>query len=75
MPARRLRICKCVQGGMRVAAGLFMLTFESQTVFVAGIICFLGFTYVPGAMLYAAAPGVVPKGTKGSIRRTIPRGL
>ena len=52
-----------IAAAIPMAAGLFMLTSQSQTVFVAGIICFLGFTYVPGAMLYAAAPGVVPKGT------------
>jgi predicted MFS family arabinose efflux permease len=46
-----------------MAAGLFMLTSQSQTVFVAGMICYLGFTYAPGAMLYASAPGLVPKGT------------
>lgn len=46
-----------------MTAGLFMLTSQNQTVFMFGLIGFLGFTYVPGAMLYACAPDMVPKGT------------
>jgi nitrate/nitrite transporter NarK len=46
-----------------MVAGLFMLTSQDQTIFIMGLICFLGFTYAPGAMLYASAPDVVPKGT------------
>jgi predicted MFS family arabinose efflux permease len=46
-----------------MAAGLFMLTSRDQTVFILGLICYLGFTYAPGAMLYACAPDIVPKGT------------
>ena len=46
-----------------MAAGLFMLTSQNQTVFMLGLIGYLGFTYAPGAMLYACAPDMVPKGT------------
>ena len=46
-----------------MAAGLFMLTSQDQTVFIMGLIGYLGFTYAPGAMLYACAPDLVPKGT------------
>jgi predicted MFS family arabinose efflux permease len=46
-----------------MAAGLFLLTSQDQTVFMLGLIGYLGFTYAPGAMLYACAPDLVPKGT------------
>ena len=46
-----------------MAAGLFMLTSQNQTVFILGLIGYLGFTFAPGAMLYASAPDMVPKGT------------
>jgi NNP family nitrate/nitrite transporter-like MFS transporter len=46
-----------------MAAGLFMLTSQDQTLFMFGLICFLGFAFAPGAMLYACAPEMVPKGT------------
>ena len=46
-----------------MAAGLFMLTTHDQTVFKLGLIGYLGFTYAPGAMLYACAPDMVPRGT------------
>jgi len=43
--------------------GLFMLTSQDQTIFTLGLIGYLGFAYAPGAMLYACAPEMVPKGT------------
>ncbi len=43
--------------------GLFMLTSQDQTIFTLGLIAYLGFAYAPGAMLYACAPDMVPKGT------------
>jgi predicted MFS family arabinose efflux permease len=43
--------------------GLFMLTSQDQTIFTLGLIGYLGFCYAPGAMLYACAPDMVPKGT------------
>lgn len=46
-----------------MAAGLFLLTSANQTIFNLGLIGYLGFAYAPGAMLYACAPGMVPKGT------------
>ncbi len=46
-----------------MAAGLFLLTSQDQLIFTLGLIGFLGFTYAPGAMLYACAPDMVPKGT------------
>jgi predicted MFS family arabinose efflux permease len=46
-----------------MAAGLFMLTSHDQTIFTLGLIGYLGFAYAPGAMLYACAPDMVPKGT------------
>jgi predicted MFS family arabinose efflux permease len=46
-----------------MAAGLFMLTSQDQTIFMLGLIGYLGFTYAPGAMLYACAPDIVPQGT------------
>jgi len=46
-----------------MAAGLFMLTSTDQTIFTLGLIGYLGFAYAPGAMLYACAPDMVPKGT------------
>jgi predicted MFS family arabinose efflux permease len=46
-----------------MAGGLFMLTSQDQTIFILGLICYLGFTYAPGAMLYASAPDLVPRGT------------
>ena len=46
-----------------MAAGLFMLTSQDQTLFTIGLIGYLGFTYAPGAMLYACAPDMVPRGT------------
>jgi len=44
-------------------AGLFLLTSQDQTLFTLGLIGYLGFSYAPGAMLYACAPDMVPKGT------------
>lgn len=46
-----------------MATGLFLLTSQDQTIFTLGLIGYLGFTYAPGAMLYACAPDLVPKGT------------
>jgi NNP family nitrate/nitrite transporter-like MFS transporter len=46
-----------------MAAGLFMLTSQNQTIFMVGLVGYLGFSYAPGAMLYACAPEMVPKGT------------
>ena len=43
--------------------GLFMLTSQDQTIFTLGLIAYLGFAYAPGAMLYACAPDIVPRGT------------
>lgn len=43
--------------------GLFLLTSQDQNIFMLGLVGFLGFTYAPGAMLYACAPDMVPKGT------------
>jgi MFS family permease len=45
-----------------MAAGLFMLTSQNQTIFTLGLVGYLGFAYAPGAMLYACAPDVAPKG-------------
>jgi hypothetical protein len=53
-----------IAAGIPMAAGLFMLTSQNETIFALGLVGFLGFTYAPGAMLYACAPDVVPKGTK-----------
>jgi MFS transporter, NNP family, nitrate/nitrite transporter len=47
---------------MPMAAGLFMLTSSNQTIFMLGLVGYLGFAFAPGAMLYACAPDVVPKG-------------
>ncbi len=52
-----------IAAGIPMVAGLFLLTSQNQTVFALGMVGFLGFTYAPGAMLYACAPDVVPKGT------------
>jgi predicted MFS family arabinose efflux permease len=52
-----------IAAGVPMAAGLFMLTSQDQTIFTLGLIGYLGFTYAPGAMLYACAPGMVPRGT------------
>jgi predicted MFS family arabinose efflux permease len=52
-----------IAAGIPMAAGLFMLTSQDQTIFTLGLIGYLGFTYAPGAMLYACAPDMVPKGT------------
>ena len=52
-----------IAAGIPMAAGLFMLTSQNETTFMLGLVGFLGFTYVPGAMLYACAPDMVPKGT------------
>jgi NNP family nitrate/nitrite transporter-like MFS transporter len=49
--------------GIPMAVGLFMLTSQDQTIFTLGLIGYLGFAYAPGAMLYACAPEMVPKGT------------
>ena len=46
-----------------MAAGLFMLTSQDQTIFTLGLVGYLGFAFAPGAMLYACAPEMVPKGT------------
>ena len=46
-----------------MAVGLFMLTSQDQTIFTLGLVGYLGFQYAPGAMLYACAPEMVPKGT------------
>ncbi|HEX9015364.1 MAG TPA: MFS transporter [Chloroflexota bacterium] len=46
-----------------MAAGLFLLTSSDQNLFTLGLIGYLGFAYAPGAMLYACAPDMVPKGT------------
>jgi predicted MFS family arabinose efflux permease len=46
-----------------MAAGLFMLTSQDQTIFKLGLVGYLGFAYAPGAMLYACAPDIAPKGT------------
>ena len=52
-----------IAAGIPMAAGLFCLTSQDQTIFILGLVGYLGFTYAPGAMLYASAPGMVPKGT------------
>ena len=52
-----------IAAGIPMAAGLFMLTSQDQTLFGLGLVGYLGFTYAPGAMIYACAPDVVPKGT------------
>ncbi len=52
-----------IAAGIPMTAGLFMLTSQNQTIFILGLVCYLGFTYAPGAMLYACAPDMVPKGT------------
>jgi len=52
-----------IAAALPMAAGLFMLTSHDQTIFKLGLVGFLGFTYAPGAMLYACAPDMVPKGT------------
>lgn len=46
-----------------MAIGLFLLTSQDKTIFTLGLVGYLGFAYAPGAMLYACAPDVVPKGT------------
>jgi NNP family nitrate/nitrite transporter-like MFS transporter len=46
-----------------MAVGLFMLTSQDQTIFTLGLVGYLGFAFAPGAMLYACAPEMVPKGT------------
>jgi len=46
-----------------MAVGLFMLTSRDQTIFTLGLVGYLGFAFAPGAMLYACAPEMVPKGT------------
>jgi nitrate/nitrite transporter NarK len=46
-----------------MAVGLFMLTSQDQTIFNLGLVGYLGFAYAPGAMLYACAPEIAPKGT------------
>jgi predicted MFS family arabinose efflux permease len=52
-----------IAAGIPMAAGLFMLTSQDQAIFILGLVGYLGFTYAPGAMLYACAPDMVPKGT------------
>ena len=52
-----------IAAAIPMAAGLFMLTSQDQTIFTLGLVGYLGFTYAPGAMLYACAPDMVPKGT------------
>jgi predicted MFS family arabinose efflux permease len=52
-----------IAAAVPMATGLFMLTSQDQTIFTLGLVGFLGFTYAPGAMLYACAPDMVPKGT------------
>ena len=52
-----------IAAGIPMAAGLYMLTSQDQTIFILGLVGYLGFTYAPGAMLYACAPDMVPKGT------------
>jgi predicted MFS family arabinose efflux permease len=47
---------------MPMAAGLFLLTSSNQTIFMLGLVGYLGFAFAPGAMLYACAPDVAPKG-------------
>lgn len=63
--ADRLRTRKKIMmaAALPMVAGLFMLTSQDQTLFTLGLVGFLGFTYAPGAMLYACAPDMVPKGT------------
>jgi predicted MFS family arabinose efflux permease len=46
-----------------MAVGLFMLTSQDQKIFTLGLVGYLGFAFAPGAMLYACAPEMVPKGT------------
>lgn len=46
-----------------MAVGLFMLISQDQTIFTLGLVGYLGFAFAPGAMLYACAPEMVPKGT------------
>jgi NNP family nitrate/nitrite transporter-like MFS transporter len=45
-----------------MAVGLFILTSQDQTIFMLGLVGYLGFAFAPGAMLYACAPEMVPKG-------------
>ena len=45
-----------------MAVGLFILTSQDQTIFTLGLVGYLGFAFAPGAMLYACAPEMVPKG-------------
>jgi predicted MFS family arabinose efflux permease len=52
-----------IAAGIPMAVGLFTLTSQDQTIFILGLVGYLGFTYAPGAMLYACAPDMVPKGT------------
>jgi len=52
-----------IAAAVPMATGLFMLTSQDQTIFMLGLVGYLGFTYAPGAMLYACAPDMVPKGT------------
>jgi predicted MFS family arabinose efflux permease len=52
-----------IAAAIPMATGLFMLTSQDQTIFTLGLVGYLGFTYAPGAMLYACAPDMVPKGT------------
>jgi predicted MFS family arabinose efflux permease len=52
-----------IAAAIPMAAGLFVLTSQDQSIFILGLVGFLGFTYAPGAMLYACAPDMVPKGT------------
>jgi MFS-type transporter involved in bile tolerance (Atg22 family) len=52
-----------IAAGIPMAAGLFTLTSHDQTIFILGLVGYLAFTYAPGAMLYACAPDMVPKGT------------
>lgn len=63
--ADRLRTRKKIMmaAALPMVAGLFMLTSQDQTLFTLGLVGFLGFTHAPGAMLYACAPDMVPKGT------------
>ncbi|MBN1567001.1 MAG: MFS transporter [Acidobacteria bacterium] len=52
-----------IAAAIPMAAGLFMLSSQDQTIFKLGLVGYLGFAYAPGAMLYACAPDMVPKGT------------
>lgn len=52
-----------IASAVPMVLGLFMLTSHNQNIFMLGLVGFLGFTYAPGAMLYACAPDMVPKGT------------